>query len=252
MNNRLSILVIAKNEEKQIANCLETLNFGDEIVVILDSCEDNTKKIAKKYTKIIYSGSWKNEGERRNYGISKCKSEWILEIDADERVSEFLRKEIKEVINVSKYDYHIIPVMNFIGKDPVKFGWGAYFGKSAYPGLFKRRSKKWGFQNVHPKISFNGKKGFTLKNRLTHFYCKDIEDMFNKLNSYSEARAKDLLDPKIDENLTMNIRRLFSRFWKCYFLRKGYREKKYGFIIAIIASIYPLISFLKFNNEQKK
>ena len=141
MSYRLSILVVAKNEEKQIANCLETLSFGDEIVVILDSCKDNTKKIAQKYTKIIFSGSWKNEGERRNYGISKCKSEWILEIDADERVSEFLSREIKEVIRISKYDYHHIPVMNYIGKDPVKFGWGAYFGKSAYPGLFKRRSK---------------------------------------------------------------------------------------------------------------
>ena len=171
---------------------------------------------------------------------------------ARELGQEFLSREIKEVIRISKYDYHHIPVMNYIGKDPVKFGWGAYFGKSAYPGLFKKRSKKWGFQHVHPKISFNGRKGFTLKNRLTHFYCKDIEDMFDKLNSYSDARAKDIQNLNIDENLTMNIRRLFSRFWKCFFLRKGYREKKYGFVIAIIASIYPLISFLKNINEQKK
>ena len=71
----------------------------------------------KKYTNTIYAGSWKNEGERRNYGISKCRYEWVLEIDADERVSEFLSKEIKEVINISKYDFHHIPVMNFIGKD---------------------------------------------------------------------------------------------------------------------------------------
>ena len=76
--------------------------------------------------------------------------------------------------------------------------------------------------------------------------------MFNKLNSYSEARAKDILNLNIDENLMMNIRRLFSRFWKCFFLRKGYREKKYGLLIAILASIYPLISFLKYKNEQKK
>ena len=76
--------------------------------------------------------------------------------------------------------------------------------------------------------------------------------MFDKLNSYSDARAKDIQNLNIDENLMMNIRRLFSRFWKCFFLRKGYREKKYGFVIAIIASIYPLISFLKYKNEQKK
>ena len=95
------------------------------------------------------------------------------------------------------------------------------------------------------------KKVLPSKNRLTHFYCKDIEDMFHKLNSYSEARAKDILNLNIDENLTINIRRLFSRFWKCFFLRKGYKEKKYGFVFAIIASIYPLISFLKYKNQQK-
>ena len=227
-----------------------------ELLIVDDGSTDNTKNIVKNFLtdkriKYYYQENY-GPATARNYGISKCKSEWILEIDADERVSEFLSREIKEVIRISKYDYHHIPVMNYIGKDPVKFGWGAYFGKSAYPGLFKKNSKKWGFQNVHPKISFNGKQGFTLKNRLTHFYCKDIEDMFDKLNSYSDARAKDIQNLNIDENLTMNIRRLFSRFWKCFFLRKGYREKKYGFVIAIIASIYPLISFLKYKNEQKK
>ena len=109
-----------------------------------------------------------------------------------------------------------------------------------------------GFPKCSPKNFIKWEEGFTLKNRITHFYCKNIEDMFDKLNSYSDARAKDIQNLNIDENLMMNIRRLFSRFWKCFFLRKGYKEKKYGFVIAIIASIYPLISFLKYKNEQKK
>ncbi len=249
---KLSILIIAKNEEKQIKDCLNTVNFGDELVLILDSCEDNTKKIASRFTKKIFCGSWENEGQRRNFGIQKCSGDWVLEIDADERASKALGLEIRNIIKTSKFDYHIIPVRNFIGKQVVKYGWGAYFGKSAYPGLFKKHCKKWGHQNVHPEISFEGKKGPMLTNFLTHFYCKDTSDMFKKLNSYSDARAKDILNLNINENMMKNIRRLFSRFWKCYVLRKGYKEREYGFIIALLAALYPLISFLKYKNILKK
>lgn len=252
MQNKLSILVVVKNEEKQIANCLETLRFGSELILILDSCTDKTEQIAKKFRCKIFKGDWENEGERRNFGISRCKFDWILEVDADERVSQLLKKEILKVILNSKFDYHNIPVQNFIGKQVVKYGWGAYFGKSAYPGLFKKNSKNWGCQNVHPKITFNGKKGDSLKNFVKHYYCKDIKDMFDKLNNYSDARAKDILEKNIRENLFMNIRRILSRFWKCYVLRKGYKEPRFGILIAIIAAIYPLVSFLKYQNLLNK
>ena len=252
MKKKLSILIVARNEEKQIKDCLNTVNFGDELVLILDSCEDNTKKIARRFTKKIFSGSWVNEGQRRNFGIKKCTGDWILEIDADERVSKALELEIKNIIKTTKFDYHNIPVRNFIGKQVVKYGWGAYFGKSAYPGLFKKHSKKWGNQNVHPKISFEGNKGPMLTNSLIHFYCKNTSDMFKKLNSYTDARAKDILNLNINESMMKNIRRLFSRFWKCYVLRKGYKEREYGFIIALLAALYPLISFLKYKNISKK
>ena len=70
-----------------------------------------------------------------------------------------------------------------------------------------------------------GNKGSRLKNKIDHYYCKSIFDLFNKLDSYSEARAKDLESNKNKETLLINIRRIFSRFWKSYFLRKGYKEK---------------------------
>ncbi len=96
-----------------------------------------------------------------------------------------------------------------------------------------------------------GNKGSRLKNKIDHYYCKSIFDLFNKLDSYSEARAKDLESNKNKETLLINIRRIFSRFWKAYFLRKGYKEKKLGFIIALVASLFPLISYLKFKIQKK-
>ena len=81
---KLSVLIVIHNEESQIEDCLKTVKFADEIIVILDNCTDNSINIVKKYTKKYFSGNWKIEGDRRNFGISKCTKDWILEIDADE------------------------------------------------------------------------------------------------------------------------------------------------------------------------
>lgn len=252
MNNKISALVVAKNEEKQIAACLDSLNFVDEIILVLDKSTDNTKKIALKYTKKIFCGSWELEGERRNFGIKQTNFNWIIEIDADERVTEPLKKEIKESIKKKNFDYFIIPVENLIGEKIIKYGWGAYFGKSAYVGLFRKDKKSWGNQRVHPNLYLKGNKGPKLKNSIKHFYCKDMSDFLRKLDSYSSANALDLLENKNKENLLKNLRRLFSRFWKSYILRKGYKEKKIGFIIALMASLYPLISYLKYRSMLRK
>ena len=245
----LSVLIIVHNEEKQLKACLETVKFADEIVVILDRCTDKSKLIAKKYTDKIYEGSWDIEGKRRNYGIKKCNGKWIFEIDADERVPKDLKKEIINVVKKSKNDWHQVDVKNFFGEKIIKFGWGCYIGKSSYVGLFRKKSKTWGMQRVHPKIFLKGKRGEKLEKKLIHFYCKSIYDLFEKLNSYSTAKAKDLQDNDNDESFIRNFRRIFSRFWKCYILRKGYKEKEIGLAIAISAGLYPILSYLKYKTE---
>ena len=242
----LSVLLVIHNEEKQIESCIKTVLFADEIVVVLDKCNDNSHKIVKKYTNQIFSGDWDIESERRNYGLDKCSGKWILEIDADERISEELGIEIQKKIKSINYDWFNIRVNNYIGKNLVKFGWGAYIGKSAYAGLFRKGFKEWGRGRVHPKIYLKGEKGDALDHPLDHFYCKNIYDLFVKLDSYSNSRAKDLLEMEVNETLWRNVRRIFSRFWKSYVLRRGYKEKKTGFVIALVASLYPLISYMKY------
>ena len=247
--NKLSVLLIIRNEERQIASCLKTVSFANEIIVILDKCTDNSEEIVRRYTKKIFKGTWDIEGERRNFGIRKCSNNWILEIDADERISKKLKNEINRTINSSNCDWHKINVNNFMGKKIIHYGWGAYFGKSSYAGLFRNGKKIWGNTRVHPKIKLIGKEGRTLQNRLDHYYCKNISDLFVKLDSYSNARAKDLADIRNDETMVKNVRRIFSRFWKCYFLRKGYMEKGVGLLIAVVASIYPLLSYIKYKEN---
>ena len=245
----ISAVVSIHNEEDRLAACLECLSFADELVVVLDRCTDNSEDIARAHGAIIHEGGWALEGDRRNAAISACSSEWILEVDADEHVPPDLAVEIRETVNTTPFDWHEIPVDNYIGDQLVRYGWGASYGKAAYPGLFKKGVKEWGRQRVHPRLSWSGKKGPMLTNRLPHYVDRGVSDMIKRLDNYTSARARDLRDSGDIGGYPNNIRRIFSRFFKCYVSRKGYKEGGYGFLIALFAGLYPIISHIKARHE---
>lgn len=247
----LSAVVSARNEERQLADCLERLRFADEIVVLLDKCTDGSRAIAERFTDRIIAGDWALEGERRNAAIAACRGEWIFEVDADERVPPALGAEIRKTISASAYAWHEILVDNYIGGRLVRYGWGASFGKAAYPGLFRKGAKTWGPQRVHPSLAFVGQKGPTLTERLEHYVDRNISDMLKRLDSYSTARARDLRESGKIGSFSNNLRRLASRFVKCYVFRKGYREGGYGFLIALCAGLFPMLSYLKARLEKE-
>jgi glycosyltransferase involved in cell wall biosynthesis len=249
---KLTALISVRNEERQLADCLETLGFADEIAVLLDKCTDGSKEIALRYTDRVLEGDWAKEGERRNAGIAFARGDWVLEVDADERVPPELAAEIRRVVETTPFDWHEILVDNYIGEKLVRWGWGASFGKAAYPGLFRKGVKTWGPQRVHPSLKWaeGARKGPMLDNRLLHYVDRNISDMIRRLDSYSTARAKDLRDSGNIGTLPSNVRRLFSRFIKCYFLRKGYREGGHGLLIALFAGLFPLLSHLKAKLEK--
>lgn len=248
---RLAAVISVHDEEDQLADCLGRLDFADEIVVVLDRCTDGSAEIARRFTDRVVEGGWPIEGDRRNAGIEAATSDWILEVDADERVPAELGREIRGVIEASTFDWHEILVDNYIGGRLVRHGWGASFGKAAYPGLFRKGAKVWGRRRVHPPLSFTGRKGPTLTHRLDHYVDRNISDMIRRLDSYSTARAADMRETGEVGGFANNIRRLFSRFFKCYVARKGYREGGYGFLIALFAGLYPLLSHLKARLERE-
>ena len=244
---RLSAVISVRNEERQIAECLAGLKFADEIVVVLDQCTDRSGEIARRFTDRVVEGAWSIEGERRNAAIAACHGRWVLEVDADERVSDVLAAEILKTVETTPFDWHEIPVDNYIGGRLVRWGWGASYGKAAYPGLFKNGVKTWGRFRVHPALQWapGAKKGPMLTNRIRHLVDRNISDMIRRLDSYSTARAKDLRESGDIGSMASNVRRIFSRFFKCFVLRKGYREGGYGFLIALFAGLYPVLSYLK-------
>lgn len=247
----LSALVVVHNEEMRLAECLEHLRFADEIVVVLDKCTDGSKDIAGRFTDRLVEGRWDIEGDRRNTGIQACRCDWVLEVDADEHVPPELAGEIRRVIGTTACDWHEILVDNYIGERLVRHGWGASYGKAAYPGLFRKGAKVWGRDRVHPSLTWTGRKGPMLRHRLNHYVDRNISDMIRRLDSYSTAKARDLRERGETWGSTAsNIRRMVSRFVKCYVARKGYREGGYGLIIAVCAALYPMLSHLKAKHER--
>ncbi|NQV80898.1 MAG: glycosyltransferase family 2 protein [Alphaproteobacteria bacterium] len=244
MSVRLSVLVVARNEETRLADCLGQLAFADERVVVLDRCTDGSAAIANRLADVVVEGAWPIEGDRRNTGLDACAGDWILEVDADESVSPELAVEIRAQIATVDTGYFLIPFLNYIGDRCVRYGWGASWGVSAAPRLSRKGAKTWGRQRIHPALELHGPKRW-LTNPIKHQVDRDISDMIRRLDSYTTARAADLRDSGNIGSLPNNVRRFFSRFFKCYVRRKGYREGGYGFLIALFAGLYPLLSHLK-------
>jgi glycosyltransferase involved in cell wall biosynthesis len=156
---RLSALVVARNEEARLAACLDTLRFADELVVVLDRSSDGSAAIARAAGAHVIEGAWALEGARRNAGLEACTGDWVLEVDADERIPPALAEEIRAVIATSPNAWHLIPVDNFIGDRLVRHGWGGSFGTSAKPRLSRKGAKRWGMQRVHPSLALTGTQG---------------------------------------------------------------------------------------------
>ena len=241
----LSVLVVAHNEAEQLADCLSCLTKADELVVVLDKCSDGSKDIASDFTDRLIEGSWPLEGERRNIGLDACQSEWVLEVDADERVPVELFEEIHKTIVTAEPGYFLIPFDNYIGQRLVRRGWGGSWGVMAAPRLSSRGAKRWGLQRIHPSLNLLGEKRW-LTIPIDHYVDRDLNDMLDRLRRYTDARAADLLDSgKKMPPIIWTLRRSLGRFVKCYLFRKGYQEGRWGFVIALMAALYPLISHLK-------
>ena len=239
----ISALIVARNEEKKIEQCLSSLTFVDEIVVILDRSTDKTFKICKKFSNKIFSGKWTCEGKRRNFGIEKCSSKSIFEVDADEIITKSLAIEVKKKIKLNKYDYFYIPLMNHIYSIPVKYGWMACLAPDGKFCLFKKKNKFWHEGLVHPSYSIKGEKGPLLENYINHFMSKDISELLVRFNRNSSLHAIELKNKNLKKYFS--FRKVFSRFLKSYFLRKGYKEGKLGLLICILNALYPMVSAIK-------
>ncbi|GGL16189.1 MULTISPECIES: glycosyltransferase family 2 protein [Caulobacter] len=242
----LSGLVCVHNEEARLAECLARLAFCDEIVVVADRCTDRSEAIARKMGARVVSGIFPVEGLRKEAGVVACRGDWIVELDADEAVTPALAREIRETIaRADAGDWYQVPVDNFVGAQLVRHGWGGSFGASSVARLFRKGVKHWKNERVHPGTTFAGAYGGRLSNAILHKVDDDIADMVQRLNRYTALRGQDLADSGKIKSLWDDLFRGMRRFYKCYVSRKGYKEGDMGFLIALMAGLYPVLSNLK-------
>jgi glycosyltransferase involved in cell wall biosynthesis len=242
--SRVSALVVVHNEERQLGACLACLAFADEIVVVLDRCTDRSKEIAEAAGAVLLEGAWEREGGRRNTGIAACSGDWILEVDADERVPDAVAREIRGRLAEAPPGYFLVGFDNHIGSRCIRYGWGAYNGVARKPCLFAKGCKSWGGERVHPRVELKGARG-ELAARIQHFVDRDIADMMARLNRYSSLAALDAADAGERPRIARALRRVFSRFWKAYVARRGYREGPYGLALGLFSALYPILTQLK-------
>lgn len=239
----LSALCVVHNGEADLPECLESVRFADEIVVVLDRCTDGSKAIAERFGAKLLEGAWEIEGPRRNAGLAACTGDYTLEIDADERVTPALAAEIRTALEGRPQGGVFIPFDNRIGGKPITHGWGAYNGVGGKRCLFPSHTKSWGDERLHPPVK-QAPEVLSLQSRMVHHVYKDLPHMYQRLLRYCRLAAEDMVDRNAIPPRTKTIRRFFSRFWKSYVGRQGRKEGFYGVALALYSALYPALSHL--------
>jgi hypothetical protein len=241
----LSVVLCVHDEQTVLESCLQRLSFADEVVVLLDRCSDGSEAIARRYADLIVKGDFPLEGPRRAAAVAVARGDWILEVDADEIVPPALACEVRALVDSTpSADHFQVPIDNYVGDRLIRHGWGGSFGTTSVARLFRRGSKTWGMEHVHPTVRFSGCEGAILRHGIVHRVDTDIGDMMRRLERYTALRAVDL-SARPRGGVASNLFRAVRRFWKCYVARKGYREGDWGVLIALMAALYPLISTLR-------
>ncbi len=248
-NVKLSVVVIAKNEESCIAECLESVKWADEIIVVDDESTDKTIEIVKRYTDKIFYRKMNNEGRHRNWAYSQARNSWVLSLDADERVTLELKDELIRLLsNTSEFRAFSIPRRNYIGDYWIKYG-GLY--PSAQVKLLRREYFHWEEAEVHPRAILDGVCG-QLKSDIVHYSYKNFEHFLDKVNRQSSLEAAKWFRDKRKMSKGKAFWRVYDRFMRTYFSKRGYKDGIVGFMVAVFAGLYQLLSYSKYLELKNK
>lgn len=244
----LSVVILTKNEQACIAECLESVKWADEIIVVDDLSTDKTLEIVRQFTDKVYIKKMDVEGRHRNWAYAKARNLWVLSLDADEKVTDELKNELKDAINSQEFVAFSIPLRNYIGNYWVKHG-GWY--PAAKVRLFRKDKFKYEEAEVHPRVFIEGKCGH-LKCDIVHKGYPDLEHFLGSINRQSTLEAVKWINTSRRMSLGRIIWRTVDRFFRRYIGKKAYKDGLYGFVIAYFDSFYQVISYLKFKEMQRR
>ena len=234
----ISVIILTKNEERNIAECLDGLDWCDEKIVIDDNSEDKTVQVAEKKGAKVYTHKLVNFSDQRNFAIEKAKGNWLLYVDADERVSPELCFEITHHINVSIDNYSGF----YIKRVDIIWGKKLKYGESQGLKLLrlaKKDSGKW-TGDVHETWAVPGKKRLLI-NPLYHYPHQTIAEFLGEINNYTDIRSKELFKQNVKTNWFLIILYTKAKFAQNYFIKLGFLDGMPGFISALMMSFHSYL-----------
>ena len=238
---KLSIVIVAKNESKNIYECVRSAAFADEILVVDSGSTDDTISLAKSAGARIIKKKWVGYGPQQNIAINASKGDWIFSLDADERISAKLANEIIQAIKEDTFYVYNVPRKSlFVSKFIDYSGWRPDYTKR----LFKKGFAKFTEHEVHAHLSTKYKIG-KLENPIIHFSYRDLESVINKMNLYSTGGARDNLKSGKKGSLKKAIFHGLWAFLRTYFIRAGFLDGREGVMLAIANAEVTYYRYLK-------
>jgi glycosyltransferase involved in cell wall biosynthesis len=245
----ISVIIIAKNEADNLQLSLPKLHWCDDIVLVNDNSTDNTLEIAEQFGCKIFNRAFDGFGTQKQYAVSKAAHQWILNIDADEVLSDELIKEILSIDfkNTATVGY-TIPIRHvFLGKVFLH-------GKESnfkHLRLFNKLSGNFDDAKVHEKVRINGPIS-ALKNVVLHYSYKDLKHYFDKFNQYTSIGAIKLKEKGKSRSLMLTVASFPFYFLKHFFVYRNFMNGKSGFIWSYLSAWYHVVKYLKLHELNSK
>lgn len=236
---KLSVTIITCNEENRIADALESVAWADEIVVVDSGSTDNTCEICRQYTTLVYDVAWQGFVEQKNIATDRTSHAWVLNIDADEVVSEALAKEIQSILAAPPrcVGYFIPRRTYYLGDWVHHCGW--------YPDyklrLFDKQTGRWIGKALHEKVQVNGPTA-RLHHDLYHYTYEDITDHLRTINTYTSIAASQKTGSIGGVGIFL---RTFFTFFKKYIIKQGFRDGTRGLIVSLLATFTVTVKYAK-------
>lgn len=246
----LSIVIIAKNEERRLEECLKSASWAKEIVVLDDCSTDRTVEIAKRFTEKVYQRAMDIEGRQRNYAYDLATQPWVLSLDADERITPELAQEITKNITDPAMTHvcFSIPIKTFIGEEWIQ---GAGYYPAAKTRLFRKGQFRYEEARVHPRALYEGTCGH-LKGDILHYSCQNLEQWIGKFNRETTLEADKWLQDGRKVKMSNALRKTIDRFLKNYFGKKGCKHGFMGFLMSAFHGLYQLFAYAKYREMVKQ
>jgi glycosyltransferase involved in cell wall biosynthesis len=240
--NRLSVTIIAWNEEERLRACLESVAWADEIIVVDAESTDKTVQCAREFTDKIWVRSWAGFAAQKNFALEQATGEWVLSLDADERVTPELRQRIGRIVRANgPADGYSIPRKNVF--------WGAWVRHGGlYPDyqlrLFRRAAGRFADSAVHESVMVEGRVAALAEPMLHHSY-RGLEDFVARSNRYSTLAAREITSRGGRAGLADVALRPLGRFLSMYVLRRGFLDGWRGFVLAVLYANYVFLRMAK-------